>query len=247
MSIEDIEEEFNLAANFIQSHHHEFSKEHLLEFYAFYKQSTVGCLDLSKNPRPAFFKIQERAKHSAWAELKSMSQPDAMTNYAELLTRLMPGWSEGLERGKSMSSGGGSFGVAVSRLPKVDEILESEKTIEDFLKEGNVETFRKLLANIGEDEINSLDDNGLGLIHWACDRGNVAILELILKTDRIDINLQDEEGQTALFYASSCGHDSCLRLLLARGADKSILDNDGRSCVDAAYDDEMRDILKRNK
>jgi len=244
--VEDIEEEFNSAANFIQSHHHEFSKEHLLEFYAFYKQSTVGCLDLMNNPRPAFFKIQERAKHSAWAELKSMTQPEAMTNYVELLTRLKPEWSEGLKSGNGASSGGGSFGVAVSRMPAADEIVidESDKTIEDFLKEGNVETFRKLLADVGEEEINSLDDNGLGLIHWACDRGNVEILELILNTAGIDINLQDEEGQTALFYASSCGHASCLRLLLANKADKTILDIDGRSCLDAAYDDEMRDILK---
>lgn len=246
MSVDDIEEEFNLAANFIQSHHHEFSKENLLEFYAFYKQSTVGPLDLTKNPRPAFFKIQERAKHSAWAELKAMSQQDAMTNYVELLTRLKPEWiSEELKDGKSSSSGGGgSFGVAVSRCQQVDELLDEDKTIEDFLKEGNVETFKKLLADVDEDEINSLDENGLGLIHWACDRGNEAILAIILQTKGIDINLRDEEGQTALFYASSCGHAACLRLLLAHKADKSILDDDDRTCLDAAYDDEIRDILK---
>lgn len=241
---DDIEEKFNLAANFIQSHHHEFSKEHLLKFYAFYKQSTVGELNLSKNPRPAFFKVQERAKHSAWSELKAMTQPESITNYVELLTTLKPQWSEGLEDDKnSSSSGGGSFGFAVSR-PKVDEILESEKTIEDFLKEGNVETFKKLLADVDGDEINLLDENGLGLIHWACDRGNDKILEIILQTKGIDINLQDEDGQTALFYASSCGHSSCLRLLLSHKADKSILDSDGRSCFDSAYDDEIRKILK---
>lgn len=239
---DDIEEKFNLAANFIQSHHHEFSKEDLLKFYAFYKQSTVGELDLTKNPRPAFFKVQERAKHSAWSELKAMTQPESMANYIELLTSLKPQWSEGLEK-NSLSSGGGNFGVAVSRM-KADEILESEKTIEDFLKEGNVETFKKLLADIEAGEINLLDENGLGLIHWACDRGNDKILKIILQTKGVDINLKDEDGQTALFYASSCGHYECLRLLLEHGADKAILDSDGRSCIDAAYDDEIRNILK---
>lgn len=245
MSIDDIEENFDLAANFIQSHHQEFSKDHLLKFYAFYKQSTVGALDFSTNPRPAFFRVQERAKHSAWAELETMSQRDAMVNYVELLTSLKPHWSEGLDREKSSSSGGGSFGVAVSRCRQADQLLESEKTIEDFLKEGDVETFKKLLDDIDEKEINSLDDNGLGLIHWACDRGNVEILEIILQTKGIDINLPDEDGQTALFYASSCGHAACLRLLLARNANVTILDSEGRSCIDAAFDDEIRDILKK--
>jgi acyl-CoA-binding protein len=235
----NVEEKFNLAANYIQSHHHEFSKENLLKFYAFYKQSTSGELDKSKNSRPSFFKIQERAKYDAWAELSSMTQAESMQNYIELLTKLAPQWCQDNEN----NSSSGSFGVSVSR-PKVEEILDSEKTIEDFIKEGNIETFKKLLNDVDKDEINSLDENGLGLIHWASDRGNHEILNLILQHKDINVNLKDNDGQTALFYASSCGHVSCLKLLIQHNADKNILDNDGCSCLDVAYDDDIKGILK---
>lgn len=236
----EVEEKFNLAANYIQSHHQKFNKEHLLKFYAYFKQSTVGELDKKLHSRPSFFKIQERAKYDAWAELGSLTVENAMKNYVELLTNIVSNWCDDIE---SKSSSGGSFGVTVSR-PKVEEILDSEKTIEDFIKEGNIETFERLLRDVDRDEINSLDENGLGLIHWASDRGNDKILQLILNSNSIDVNLRDSEGQTALFYAASCGHVQCLHLLLQHNADKSLIDNDGCSCLDVAYDDEIKMILK---
>ncbi len=33
-----------------------------------------------------------------------------------------------------------------------------------------------------------------------------------------DINIQDEEGKTPLFYAKLCGHQTCVEILIANGA-----------------------------
>lgn len=233
---ENVENKFNLAANYIQSHHHEFNKSDLLQFYAFYKQSTVNKIDKNTQSRPSFFKVQERAKYDAWASLASMEETEAKKLYIELLTKLAPKWV-----GEAEDSSG-SFGVSVSR-PKIELIEESDKTIEDFVREGNVDQLHKVLASIGTDELNTLDDTGLGLIHWASDRGNYEVLSLVLKTKSINIDLQDSDGQTSLFYASSCGHKDCVKLLLDNGANKEILDNEGSSCLDVAYDDEIRKLL----
>lgn len=239
----EVEDRFNAAADFIQSNHQQFSKNELLQFYAFYKQSTVGGLDTKTQSRPSFFKVQERAKYDAWCALGSMSKDEAMESYIDLLNELKPSWDESAsdddEKGKAAS-----FGASVSR-PKVeDHIEDSSKSIEDFIKEGNIEKIKHLLRTIDPSELNSLDDNGLGLIHWASDRGNSDVLKIVINTEGINIDLQDSEGQTALFYASSCGHKSCVKLLLDQGANKNILDNEECSCIDVAYDDEIKKLLR---
>lgn len=235
-----VEDNFNLAANFIQSNHQKFNKSDLLKFYAFYKQSTVGALDTTTQSRPSFFKMQERAKFDAWNALGTMDQKTAMKSYVETLTALAPNWVS--EVSQESNGSGGSFGVFVSR-PKFEEILESEKSIEDFIREGNVEKLNTLLKEIDVNDLNSLDENGLGLVHWAADRGNVDALKVILSTEGINVNLQDGDGQTALHYACSCSHKSCVETLLKFGAKKNILDNEGILCIETADDDEIKALL----
>ena len=236
----NVEDDFNLAADFIQSNHHKFNKNDLLKFYAFYKLSTVGDAVSSKQSRPSFFKMQERAKFDAWAALGSMDQETAMSCYVKLLTKLEPSWTS--EISQEIKDSGGSFGVSVSR-PKVEEILDSEKSIEDFVREGNVIKLKELLIEMDTNELNSLDEHGLGLVHWASDRGNVDILTLILSTKGVNVDLQDSEGQTALHYAASCSHKACIKILLQSGANKEILDSEGNSCCDAADDNEIKSLL----
>ncbi|CRL04237.1 CLUMA_CG017340, isoform A [Clunio marinus] len=237
-----VEDKFNLAANYIQSHHNNFNKNDLLQFYAFYKQSTVGELDINQQPRPSFFKLQERAKYDAWSNLGSMDKEKAMESYIDLLTKLVPTWIESEQKENRNSAG--TFGVSISRPKFEDKIDEEIKSIKDFIRDGNVEKLKTLLKDVNQSELNAIDENGLGLIHWASDIGNEEILSIILNTKGIDVNLKDGEGQTALFYASSCGHKNCVQLLLKHEADKSIVDNEESSCLDVAYDDEIRMILK---
>lgn len=238
-----VEDKFNLAANYIQSHHQQFTKNDLLQFYAFYKQSTVGVLDTQTQSRPSFFKLQERAKYDAWAALGSIDKDQSMNSYVDLLTKLVPDWYDESSSGSEKGSVG-NFGVTVSRMQVEEFIDDSEKSIEDFIRDGNIEKLKELLKDINPEDLNCLDENGLGLIHWSSDRGNIEVLKTILNTAGIDINLQDGEGQTALFYASSCGHKACVQLLLEHGADREIVDNEESSCYDVAYDDEIKKILK---
>ena len=49
----------------------EVSNEMKLQFYAYYKQVTVGPCT---NSRPGFWDVVNRAKHDAWAALGSMTR-----------------------------------------------------------------------------------------------------------------------------------------------------------------------------
>lgn len=122
-----------------------------------------------------------------------MNKDQAMKSYVELLTNLKPSWNEETSADHKSS---GSFGPCVSR-PKSEDFLEdSEKSIEDFIKEGNIGKLRKLLENIEENEVNALDESGLGLIHWCADRGDAEILKLILCCKNIQVDLKDIDGQS---------------------------------------------------
>ncbi len=39
----------------------------------------------------------------------------------------------------------------------------------------------------------------MGLVHWACDRGNLNMVKLLVKSGT-DVNIQDTDNQTPLHY-----------------------------------------------
>merc|ERR1712071_459984 len=75
------------------------------------------------------------------------------------------------------------------------------------------------------------DESGMFLIHWAADRGDTNMIELLLDGGG-DIDVVDGEGQTALHFASACGHHECICLLKRRGANESIVDQDGNLAIE---------------
>ena len=232
--LDDIDDRFILADNYIQTNHSKFSKQDLLIFYAYFKQATVGKCDVAK---PGIFRIQERAKWDAWNNLQDLDQDSAKASYIQHLSELQPAWDD--SKHQKITS---TFGNTVSR-PQIfeEDMLDSEKSIQDYIKEGDAGSLTESLKEL--QELNSLDENGLGLIHWAADHGNAEILKILLNQINIDINLQDSEGQSALHYASSCEHVECVKILLENNADKTILDNDGNTSLDVASTVQIKHLL----
>lgn len=56
----------------------DFSDNIKLDFYKYYKQSTIGDCNTD---RPTFFYFKECAKWDAWNSVRNMSKYDAMDNY----------------------------------------------------------------------------------------------------------------------------------------------------------------------
>uniref|UniRef100_A0A182P6V8 Acyl-CoA-binding domain-containing protein 6 n=1 Tax=Anopheles epiroticus TaxID=199890 RepID=A0A182P6V8_9DIPT len=239
-----LEASFAQATKFLERNTAQFKQEQLLQFYGLYKQATVGPCN---TPKPAIYSMAARAKWYAWDKVGKLETGAAMKEYVRLLDQLAPSWCE---RGSSSSPTDNATEpawVSVSRPKRLSECSLPEgasKTLADRIKEEDLEGVQVMLGNGGEPAtINRLDHEGLAAIHWAADRGNVDILATLLSVDGIDINLRDADGQTALHYASSCGNVECLQLLLRHGADRTIRDEEGETCLDVAYNQVIKACL----
>ncbi|XP_058444304.1 acyl-CoA-binding domain-containing protein 6 [Malaya genurostris] len=239
-----LEEEFARATKFIERNHDQLVQQELLKFYGFYKQATVGKCNV---PKPGIFNMSGRAKWTAWNDLGDLSKENAMKGYIQSLTNFKPDWNQA-DEGDDFKSQKGSW-VSVSThasRENEDELSNENKTLVDFIKEGNLTELKTALQSSDEDVgslVNGLDDDGLGAIHWAADRGNADVLRLLLQVPGVKVDLRDSSGQTALHFAASCGNRECVQLLLDYGADRMLLDDEGASCIDLSFDAEIKQMF----
>ncbi|CAM9544818.1 unnamed protein product, partial [Hapterophycus canaliculatus] len=101
----------------------------------------------------------------------------------------------------------------------------------------------------------SKDEFGLSALHYATWNGHVRCVEVLCINDlgrdeaglqRSCIDLQSCKGFTPLHLAASNGVDGteCIDALLRAGADKSILDMDGKTALDAAIEARREDCVR---
>jgi len=72
-----------------------------------------------------------------------------------------------------------------------------------------------------------VDSHGRTPLHESCTQKNPVIVEALLTWDRTLIDVQDDEGLTALHYAIAEGNVEVINLLFLHGADPNIPDNRG--------------------
>lgn len=83
---------------------------------------------------------------------------------------------------------------------------------------------------------------GMTPLHMAARRGTLAIAEALLNAGA-KIDARDSNGETPLRRAVNCRKENLVRLLLAHGANPLSQDRFGRSIVEAARDERMRELL----
>ncbi|KAM7347765.1 acyl-CoA-binding domain-containing protein anorexia [Cochliomyia hominivorax] len=232
------DELFTKATQQIQRTHDKLLPNDLLELYGLYKQATVGKCNTSK---PGMFSMQARAKWNAWNDLADMPSDKAKQLYIEKVKELDPKWFNDLQNGvKSIITGGTGWVVhSVELPPEQNSKAEHEKDIFDFVKDHNLKRLQECLQ---QTDFELLDENGMGLIHWAADANDLDIVKFLLSSG-YPVNLCDAEGQTALHYAASCDHLDCVKLLLEFGADKMAKDSEGQTCCDVASDPNISSLL----
>jgi ankyrin repeat protein len=89
-------------------------------------------------------------------------------------------------------------------------------------------------AALGEHEgvlellFNSMHEPPKGLLLQAAEYGHKALVRLLLKTGKVDVDMKDHLGRTPLFWAAKCGHQDVVQLLLKTGkVDVSTKDEKG--------------------
>lgn len=144
----------------------------MLRLYGFYKQATQGECNISK---PSMFSYSALKKYLAWKAVGSISQEDAKSNYIDIVNSLVkssPGTSDNCKVATQ-------FGVAVSCMLKTEKQLDDcDKTIFDFLKEGNCRQVSLLLQSEPA-LLAKMDESEMNLIHWAADRGDHEMIQLL--------------------------------------------------------------------
>ncbi|XP_012733310.1 acyl-CoA-binding domain-containing protein 6 [Fundulus heteroclitus] len=216
---DELELEFESAADRVKDLIQTASRDQLLYLYARYKQIKVGKCNTSK---PGFFDFEGQRKWQAWKQLGDMEPEQAMREYISLVNVLDP---EGATKQRGAERRTGFGGAAVSSLYQEETIREEDKNIFDYCRENNIEHIRNAISSQKVD-VNTKDEEGRALLHWACDRGHKELVSVLLQ-HKADINSQDNEGQTALHYASACEFADIVELLLNSGADPSIKDMEG--------------------
>ena len=83
------------------------------------------------------------------------------------------------------------------------------------------------------EELNSLDEAGLSLLHYVSFYNYSRLVPLLL-AHGAQINQQSTQGQTALHLAAGCGHDQVIDVLQQSGADLQALDFEGLTAADRA-------------
>lgn len=99
----------------------------------------------------------------------------------------------------------------------------------------------KLLLARGA-QVNAKDDEGETALLRAVDRGDVAIVEALLKAGAEGLNAQNEDGETLLMRAVREGRTDLAKLLLAQGADPSLVDVLGDNVSVLAYEKGLSEI-----
>lgn len=196
-----------------------------LKFYGFYKQALEGKCN---QPKPPLYDLKGRKKWYAWFEMGSMAKEEAMESYINLVKIINPtfetektGW------------------VTVSTFINDEQpLLENEKTISDWVKEGDLERVKAFSGNV-----NVNDAMGMAPIHWASDRGDLAMLRFLVEDCSADVNFQDNTGQTALHYAVSCGHEDISKYLVSKEAKTNIPDEDGVTPIEMCCGERIKSIL----
>ncbi|XP_046560101.1 ankyrin repeat, SAM and basic leucine zipper domain-containing protein 1-like isoform X11 [Haliotis rubra] len=91
----------------------------------------------------------------------------------------------------------------------------------------------ELLVSRGAD-VSLVDDNGDNILHCACMVGDRKTVEFVLSLDVVDINSRGWRSNTPVMEAAEGGHRDVVELLVSRGADVSLVDDDGNNILHCA-------------
>ena len=94
---------------------------------------------------------------------------------------------------------------------------------------------------------NLLDEKGYSLLYYAVWSDNVLLMKYLMENEKHLIDLTASNGQTVLFEAVKKNSLEMVKVLIEKGADKSVVDSKGRTAYDYAVESgnvELQELLK---
>ena len=111
----------------------------------------------------------------------------------------------------------GVLGPLLALILVLGALAPTERALLDAARDGDVETVRGLIA--GGVDVNSAAGDGMTALHWAAERRDVGLAEMLLEAGaQVDAKVRIG-AYTPLHMAAGSGSGAMVRLLLAAGAD----------------------------
>ncbi|XP_039247772.2 osteoclast-stimulating factor 1-like [Styela clava] len=139
----------------------------------------------------------------------------------------------------------GKSGLVPSNYMSEDSAGAIDFPLHEAAKRGNLDFLRESLRNrVG---INGQDKSGSTALYWAAHSGHGEVADELVQNSLTDLNSQNKLGDTALHAAAWKGHDEIVRLLLERGANPLLQNNDKKTPFDLASSPVGASLLKPKK
>lgn len=113
--------------------------------------------------------------------------------------------------------------------PLIISCYRNQPEVVDFLLNHNV-------------QINYISPEGTALI-GVCYQGNLVIAKKLIRS-KAEINIQNEEGLTALMFAVQGNHLELANLLIKEGAEKNLQNKYGKTALDFAKQNENKEMIR---
>jgi len=107
-----------------------------------------------------------------------------------------------------------------------EDVEPSNVVVFSFVRHNRYEAVEELIQQ-DPSVLNQLDDRQNNLLHIACQNNNRRVAKLLIKAG-ININKQNKNGNTALHYCYAYSFTQLAEFLIAKGADESLSNMDGK-------------------
>lgn len=248
-------------------------EEHKLALYANFKQATAGDCDIPRPGMLDFvgrakWDAWDRLRSSTRADARSayiecvdglcpgwrdVNLSESTNSHTEDALDEDIDSEEGEEPSPRTDSGGGVggfFSPAVSTLAAVKYETEpegwndGEEAIFAAASDGNQSKLEDcIIAHPAC--IHLKDPEGRTPLHFACDRGNYSVAEVLLSAGAV-VDETDSDGQTSLHYACTCGYVDIVSLLVSAGGHVLLEDSNGDTPLSLSSDADVTRILEQH-
>lgn len=213
-----IRERFNSCVQHMKDRLSKLPQSSQLDFYALYKQASLGDVDEYMAHPPPLYDLVARAKYKAWKSVQGMARSAAMQEYIDKAVHF-------------------EFTRSMLVSDDDDENFELEgDAVMDMNGMGNRPS-TLVVERTKEEEAADFEDDKAYPLHAAARDNQLAVLERLLQEggdNKRDPDELDSSGQTALHLAADAGHPECIKVLVEHGANVQASDNDGISVLQAA-------------
>src|SRR5437867_1425738 len=118
-----------------------------------------------------------------------------------------------------------SLAIVTLVLGVIGHAQQPSATVGDAVRKGDLATVRTLLKS-GAD-VNAPEPDGMTALHWAAERGDAALADMLLVAGASPSAVTRIGGYTPLHIAAETGSSPVVRALLKRGANAKVTASSG--------------------